>query len=96
MTFLTTKILNPLLSLRHLYSIRIETQEELLHWQTGRSITTSIERYKLPVKPEEAKKKSLTTNNSVLVIDTNGEIAGIGIWDGISMIKPKVVYNAIS
>ncbi len=90
---LKPKILNPINFLKHLSSLQLCSDEELLSWRSGRQIDfqANIERLKLAKKSQDSK----LDNNNILVYDHKNNLVGIGDLYDCSIIKPKVVFNAI-
>ena len=89
------KILNPKNFLEHLYSFKLNSEEELLNWRSGRHIDfrSNIERLILPKKKES--KDSTSNKNNILVLDLKGDVAGIAVLNENSILQPKIVFNAI-
>ena len=69
------------------------SEKELLSWRSGRQINfqANVERLKLAIKNQDTK----FNNKNILVYDHNNNIEGIADLDDSSIIKPKVVFNAI-
>ena len=90
---LKPEILSPKNFLKHLSSFKLNSEEELISWRSGRKINfqNNFERLKLPIKGEDSK----SDNKNILVIDHKNDIAGIANLDESLIIKPKVVFNAI-
>ena len=90
---LKPKILNPINFLQHLSSFQLCSEEELLSWRSGRKINfhSNIERLKLAIKSHD----NTFNNNKILVYDNRNDIVGIADLDESSIIKPKIVFNAI-
>ena len=88
---LKPKILKPSNFLIHLASFKLNSEEELLSWRSGRKINfqNNQERLNLP------NKDALTNNKNILVFDHKNDIAGIAELDETLTIKPKVVFSAI-
>tara|TARA_B100000965_G_scaffold257016_1_gene216578 strand:+ start:68 stop:1012 length:945 start_codon:yes stop_codon:yes gene_type:complete len=93
--YLKPEILKPNNFLSHLYSFKLNSEEELLSWQSGRNINfgNSLERLKLPKKTEY--NDDNTEQKNILIFDNKNDIAGIAILDEGLIIKPKIVFNAI-
>ena len=89
------KILNPKNFFMHLYSFKLNSEEELISWRSGRNIDlkNNIERLKKP--KENIKSEFITNNRNILIFDQMNNIAGIADLEGSFLIKPKVVFNAI-
>ncbi|WP_320676264.1 tRNA pseudouridine(55) synthase TruB [Prochlorococcus sp. MIT 1300] len=81
-------IISPKEALQHLQRLELTEKEDAL-WQTGSRLYPNSDRYKVSIK------SSLKTNNPcILVIDSNGHVAGIGLQIGEDTLQPKVVFNA--
>ena len=87
------KILDPFKAIKHLPYIDLSLQEEINNWQTGRQINLSRDRIKLQSK-EPSFDKSIKEKHYV-AIRSNSKLIGIGEWNAFSILKPKVVFNAI-
>ena len=89
------KILNPMNFLKHLPSINLITKEEITSWRSGRKINlqSKIKRVNSPEinDPEENR----NSNRSILVLDETNNLEGIADLLEKSIIKPKIVFNAI-
>tara|TARA_Y100001968_G_scaffold303756_1_gene318186 strand:+ start:2001 stop:2918 length:918 start_codon:yes stop_codon:yes gene_type:complete len=80
------KILSPKFFLKHLSSFKINSEEELISWRSGRKIDFQDNIKRLKIAKE---------NKYILVFDQLNNIAGIANLDKSFTIKPKVVFNAI-
>ena len=78
-------------ALSHLPRIELNEQEQN-HWRTGKTIHFNISQ--LQSAPNPYLIGNNIFKNVVAVMDTLGEIEGIGNIDGLTTIKPKVVLNA--
>ena len=92
---LKPKILKPTIFLKHLYSFKLNSEEELISWRSGRNIKLNgnAERLKSPKKDEN--EDTISDEKNMLVLDHNDEIAGIANFNESLIIKPKVVFHAI-
>ncbi len=86
-------IIPPLLALNHLPHFTLSTEEEDLHWRTGRQLIASTDRLKPP--PEINLSKDQLYKSNIVVIDNSGEVVGIATWGSTSVLQPKVVFNAL-
>ncbi len=88
------EILNPIHFLDHLPTFKLKSQEENISWRSGRRIKfTNREDDFMMLK---SNKEEITNHNTfLLVIDDKNNIAGIGEKSDGSILKPKVVFNAI-
>ena len=90
----------PLTALDHLPRIEINTQEEAL-WSCGRQLTIKPERCQ--PAPDAARKTEQTADHAeqssskppMVVIAETSRVLGIGTWESLEQLKPKVVFNAI-
>ena len=89
------KLLNPKLFLSHLPSLNLITEEEEISWRSGRKINFQSSIKVLNLIEENNIEESKSENNRILVFDQKNNIAGIGNLDENSIIRPKVVFNAI-
>ncbi len=91
---LKPKILNPIDFLKHLSSFKLRSEEELLCWRSGRKINlkNNVEGLNLVKKNNYT---SIFDSANILVYDHRNNIAGIADLEESSIIKPKVVFNAI-
>ncbi len=89
------KILDPDNFLKHLYSFKLISREEIISWRSGRKINfrSDIKRLKLPKKNES--EDATSDKKTILIFDQRNIISGIAVLDGDSTIKPKIVFNAI-
>jgi len=89
------KIIKPHIFLKHLSSFELISEEEIISWRSGRSISfqNNLKRLKKPksIKNED----SIINNKNILVMDKKSNILGIANLDEYFVIKPKVVFNAI-
>ena len=89
------KILNPKYFLKHLLHFKLDSEEKLISWRSGRKINLqinsefikSIERNKLNI--------NISDDRNILVFDQNDDIAGIAEYINELTLKPKIVFNAI-
>ncbi len=88
----TPTVLKPIKALQHLPQIELTTEVELNYWRKGRPINISKERYKQPAIPSLPQTERF--ESSIVIIDCNGEVAGIATWKPPSTLHPKVVFNA--
>ncbi len=86
-------VLSPLQALNHLPRLQFSTEQELLHWRQGRTLLLAKDRYQPSLTPPLSIKEE--DNNTIVVLDLSGEIAGIGSWVESTSLKPKVVFNAL-
>ena len=89
------EILNPSYFLKHLSSFRLNNEEELIRWQTGRKINFQNESNRLILPSDNNKNTKVHDNKKILVFDLKNNIVGIGELDESFIIKPKIVFNAI-
>ena len=87
---LHTKVINPILSLKHLYRFQLKGEEDY-YWRNGRQIITMNSRIKPPEVIEAGDVNSY--KGFLLVLNNDGSIGGIAQWLEDSIIKPKVVFN---
>ncbi len=88
------EILNPIQFLDHLPTFKLESQEENISWRLGRRINFTYREddfTMLKSNNNEAKDH----HNIFLVIDDQDNIAGIAETSDGSILKPKIVFNAI-
>ncbi len=82
-------LINPIEVLKHLPVLNLLSEKEVLFWRTGRSIVLNNSR--LSFIPSE-----LTLDHSKYInvaVKSEGNLVGIGIWDKLTSLKPKVVFN---
>ena len=84
------KILPAEKALSHLPRIRL-TEEEVLRWKNGASLTVNRDRFE---SPSAANNEKQDFNTTKVVISHLGCVAGIANFEGFSTLKPKVVFNA--
>ena len=89
------EILNPSDFLKHLSSFKLNTEEELISWRTGRKINFQNESNRLILPSDNNKNTKVHDNRKILVFDLKNNIVGIGELDESFIIKPKIVFNAI-
>ena len=89
------KVLNPNIFFQHLSSFKLNSQEEIISWRSGRKISfkNNIKRLKIATKNEIEDR--VINNKSILVLNKENKILGIADLDESHEIKPKVVFNAI-
>ncbi len=88
------EILNPIHFLDHLPTFKLKSQEENISWRSGRRINlTNREDDYIMLKSNENELK--IHNKILLVIDNEDNIAGIAETTDGSILRPKVVFNAI-
>ncbi len=92
---LKPKLLKPNNFLKHLYSFKLNSEEEVISWRSGRKINfqNNLGSLKLPKKDEDKEVKY--DNKNIIVFDNEDKISGIGYLEESSIIKPKIVFNAI-
>ena len=78
-------------SLLHLPQIKI-CRIEQEDWRSGKSLKISMDRLNSPSNPHSKEAKNL--KEIVVVIDCDGEVAGIANLQSCSVLKPKVVFKA--
>ncbi len=84
-------VIYPSKALGHLVQLELTKAEQEL-WRTGRLVNITASRCKPPENIDSLKQTKL--EQYLLVIDSEGAIAGIATWHNTSNIKPKVVFNA--
>ncbi len=85
------KILDPILFLNHLKQYKIKTKDEEKCWRCGQKLNISEK-----ISPKEIEEdQNDVKNKKILVIETNGEIAGLAIEIKPSILQPKIVFNAL-
>ena len=89
------EILNPSDFLKHLSSFKLNSEEELISWRTGRKINFQNESNRLILPSDNNKNTKVHDNKKILVFDLKNNIVGIGELDESLIIKPKIVFNAI-
>ena len=89
------KILNPKNFLKHLYSFKLSSKEELLKWRSGRQIDFQSNLKRLILPKQKESKDSISKKTKILVFDLKKDIAGIADLDENSIIRPRIVFNAI-
>ena len=92
---LKPKILKPNNFLRHLSSLKLSSEEDLLSWRTGRKINLKTNPQRLIVAKSDKNKDDVYDNKNILIFDNKNNILGIATLDESLIIKPKVVFNAI-
>ncbi len=91
--FIKSPIVNPIKVLSHLNNIKLTLEEENSFWCNGRPFIISKERF--ISKKSIFKSQSEFSNDFILVINNNGSLIGIGIFNSEdSKIYPKIVFNA--
>ena len=85
------KLLSPEFFLQHLPTFKLNSEKEIISWRSGRHIDLDKNTNFLKL----AESKEIENNKNILVFYTNNDIAGIGEINNDSLIKPKVVFNAI-
>ena len=89
------KILNPKNFLKHLYSFKLSSKEELLKWRSGRQIDFQSNLKRLILPKQKESQDSIYKKNKILVFDLKKDIAGIADLDENLLIRPRIVFNAI-
>ena len=89
-------LLNPNIFLKHLSSFELISKEEIISWRTGRKIRFRNDPNRLKKIKNNEIEESIIHSQNILVLDRKGEIQGIANLDDDCLIKPKVVFNAIS
>ncbi len=92
---LKPKILNPYNFLKHLSSYRLNSEEDLLSWRSGRKISFQSNIQNLNLSRKKKLEEAIPLNKNILVVDQKNNIIGIASLDEGFIIKPKVVFNAI-
>ncbi len=94
---LKPKILNPEKFLKHLSTFKLNSEEELISWRSGRKINfeKNSERINSSRNNDYEEEDAISDNNNILVLDHRNNIAGIATLEESLIIKPKVVFNAI-
>ncbi len=88
------KVLNPNIFFKHLSSFKLISEEEIISWRSGRTISFQNNIKRLNIEKNNEKEESII-NKSILVLDEKNKILGIANLDESFEIKPKVVFNAI-
>ncbi len=86
-------IIDPLIAMNHLYKLPLIEEEDNRLWQTGRKISISQDQCIKPTSPCQDE-----VNQPIkfsLIINDKDKIIGVGEWESDSIIKPKIVFNAI-
>ena len=89
-------LLNPNIFLKHLSSFELISEEEIISWRTGRKVSFRNDPNRLKKIKNNEIEESIIHSQNILVLDRKGEIQGIANLDDDCLIKPKVVFNAIS
>ena len=89
------EILNPNLFLKHLSSIELLSEEEIISWRSGRKINFQDNIKRLNKAKNNQNKDIHSINKNILVLNKKNKILGIAIYDEDFTIKPKVVFDAI-
>tara|TARA_Y100001968_G_C19433640_1_gene758398 strand:- start:1102 stop:2034 length:933 start_codon:yes stop_codon:yes gene_type:complete len=84
-------LLNPIEALKHLPLLKLDNEEELYDWSTGRKLLPAIKRIEAPIS--NLSSSDSNTKKSILILYRN-KIMGIGELIENSILKPKVVFNA--
>ncbi len=88
------EILNPMNFLNHLPTFKLKSQEENISWRSGRRINFSTRKEDL-LRLKRNKIELKDNNTNFLVFDEKDNIAGIAETIDGSILKPKIVFNAI-
>ena len=89
------KILNPINFLKHLPYINLRTEEEIISWRSGRKINLKSNINRLNLPKTNYPEKDIANILSVLVFDQKNDLEGVADLYDNSIIKPKIVFNAI-
>ena len=92
---LKPKILKPNNFLKHLSSLELSSEEDLLSWRSGRKINLHNDLHRLKLPRKDQSYDSITDDKNILILDNKNEIIGIAVLDQGFSLKPKVVFNAI-
>jgi len=93
------EVLAPLTALEHLPRVEINEQEAAL-WSCGQQLTIQPERCLPAAKAVHRTganadhSQQVSSSSSMVVIDQTSTVVGIGSWQSIEQLKPKVVFNA--
>ena len=87
-----SKLLSPLQALKHLPQLQLTTEEELMNWRTGRKSLISIERVQ---NSDQSMFPNHQQNSQFTVVrDPSDQMIGIGDWNRLLELQPKIVFNA--
>ena len=89
------KIINPKTFFEHLYSFQLSSDQDIISWRSGRKINFQNNIECLNLEKKHVIEDSEDDNKKVLVLDLEGNIAGIADLEEGFTIKPKVVFNAL-
>tara|TARA_B100000700_G_C15033238_1_gene851558 strand:- start:1575 stop:2507 length:933 start_codon:yes stop_codon:yes gene_type:complete len=86
------ELINPKIALNNIPQMIVSSEEEMHFWRTGREIkiNSSIKNFQENSLSCENEKANL----AILIIDQNGEVAGIGNLINTEIIQPKIVFNS--
>ena len=88
------KIITPINGLKHIPSLQLRDEKELLLWRTGRSINSCVNQYKNSFMKNYM--QSIHKEQGVVVVtNCEEEFEGIGLLDNNFRLQPKIVFNAI-
>ena len=89
------KILNPKIFFEHLSSFKLNSEEEILSWRSGRKLNFQANVKRLNLAEIIDNQDTSSDTKYILVLDQKNSIAGIAELVQGFIIKPKVVFNAI-
>ncbi len=87
------RIINPIQALAHLPRLQLTSNEETMHWRTGRKLIIDNARYQEAPKPSKTIEENY--QDACLVLDLDSAIAGIALHSKDGPLQPKVVFNAL-
>ena len=89
------KILKPQAFLKHLSSLKLRSEQEVISWRSGRSICFQNNIRTLNLAKDNELEDSIIHKKNILIFDQKNNILGIGHLEKEIILKPKVVLNAI-
>ncbi len=82
-------LIDPLKVLTQLPCLKLLSEKEERYWKTGRNLES------IKTKDSYIKSQNDLDTDFIIIIDRGGEMVGIGTFIDQSIIKPKLVFNAI-
>tara|TARA_Y100001968_G_C19351606_1_gene714940 strand:- start:30 stop:971 length:942 start_codon:yes stop_codon:yes gene_type:complete len=88
-------LLDPINSLNHFKKLKMNTIDDQTRWRKGQQIDSEkLQVVKDILSTNDLYKEKIIRSSHVLIIDSEGSIAGVGIEKENGLIQPKVVFNA--